>query len=290
MASTDSTLLAIASKAPVTSYAELASRLRALDAELDASDGLVWFNRWYVALTAALVESTRRHRFDDARFVERLECHAAEHYFGALRAHLTDPGSGPSSWEPLFQARSRSDVLPIQYAIAGINAHVNHDLPLALVATCVDLQQVPARQAPAHADYQRLAALLDGVLCNGVLGSGVLGERAASDRTPSDRAPSSRTPSSRTPSSRRNERWLSTGAGDGRSQLEEALSIWSSKRACEGAWASAEVRWALGVSPLISHHHLEALDRIVGLAGRSLLHPWPPPSPVQDGPSASPSR
>jgi hypothetical protein len=241
MAGNDSTLLAVAASGPVRSYAEIASRLRSLEAELDARDGLVWFNRWYAALMAALIDGSRRHRFVEPAFIERLECHAADRYFAALGAHLTDPGSGPSSWEPLLQARSAPGVLPVQHAIAGINAHVNHDLPVALVSTFAELDEAPAHESPAHGDYSRLGSILDRVLCDAAA-------------------------------------WLSPGERDEpvseASQLETVLSIWSSKRACEGAWAAAEVRWALRVSPLISHHHLEALDRMVGLAGRSLLCPW----------------
>jgi hypothetical protein len=241
MASNDSTLLAIAASGSVRSYAEIAGRLRALEAELDAQDGLVWFNRWYAALTAALIEGSRRHRFVEPGFVERLECHAADRYFAALSAHLTDPGSGPSCWEPLLQARSLPGLLPVQHAIAGINAHVNHDLPLALVSTFAERDEAPAGESPAHVDYSRVGSTVDRVLCDAAA-------------------------------------WLSAGVGDalvsGESQVEAVLSIWNSKRACEGAWATAEVRWALRISPLISHHHLEALDRMVGLAGRSLLCPW----------------
>lgn len=241
MAANDSTLLAIAAGGPVRTHAEITSRLRALEAELDAADGLVWFNRWYAALMAALVDAGRRQRFVDQHFLERLECHAADRYFAALSAHLMDPGSGPSSWEPLLRARNLPGLLPVQHAVAGINAHVNLDLPLALVSTFAELEQEPVRESPAHSDYSRLGSLIDRVLCEA-------------------------------------KTWLSAGSRDAvvsvESQLETVLSIWGTKRACEGAWAAAEVRWALRVSPLIAHHHLEALDRMVGLAGRCLLCPW----------------
>jgi hypothetical protein len=263
MGANDSTLLAIAASGPVRTHAEIGARLRALEAELDAQDGLVWFNRWY----AALVDAARRHRFADSHFIERLECHAADRYFAALSAHLTDPGSGPSSWEPLVRARSLPGLLPVQHAIAGLNAHVNLDLPVALVSTFAELELSPSREAPAHSDYLRLGSLVDRVLCDA-------------------------------------KAWLSAGAHHAavprESQLETLLSIWSSERACEGAWATAEVRWALRVSPLIAHHHLEALDRMVGLAGRSLLCPWheslwqpgarQPSGHVERRPSSAPSR
>ena len=263
MSANDSTLLAIASESGASSYVEIVSQLRALDAELDERDGLFWFNRWYTALLGALIDGSRRHRFADAVFVERLECHAAERYFAALAAHLADPGSGPACWAPLHQARSREDVLPVQHAIAGINAHVNHDLPVALVMTFAELEHEPARETPAHGDYQRIGAILDAVLCdtNAWLGTSARQERA--DASPA-------------------------AAAD--AQLEEVLALWSTQRACEAAWAGAEVRWALRGSPRIAHHHLEALDRLVGLAGRSLLHPWQAAPRVERRPASTSRR
>lgn len=261
MAGNDSSLLALASSGPVRTYAEVAARLRAFDAELDAGDGLVWFTRWY----AALIDGARRHRFVDSAFVESLECHAADRYFQALGAHLSDPGSGPSAWEPLFHARGGSRALPVQLAITGINAHVNYDLPLALVTTCAELEQAPTREAPAHGDCLRLGTLFDAVLCD---------TKAWLTSVPQQQVPQQQVPQQQVPQQVPHEQ------APAKAQLEAVLSIWSSKRACEAAWASAEVRWALRASPSIAHHHLEALDRMVGLAGRSLLCPWQPPLPL----------
>jgi Family of unknown function (DUF5995) len=43
---------------------------------------------------------------------------------------------------------------------AGINAHINHDLPLAVVSTCTALATAP--DADSHyADYQKVDQLLD---------------------------------------------------------------------------------------------------------------------------------
>jgi hypothetical protein len=268
----DSTLLAIASKGPVDTYAEVASRLRALDAELDPRDGLVWFNRWY----AALIESLRRHRFVDAAFVERLECSAAQSYFEALASHLADPGSGPACWDPLLEARYRIGVLPIQHAIAAINAHLNHDLPVALAATVIERELTFGRQAPAHADYARFASIVDGVTCNvNAWLSDARGEPAASvaEGAAFERGPAPE-----------------HDPLDAQAQLEEAQTLWSTKRACEAAWVAAEVRWALRGTPSIAHHHLEALDRMVSLAGRALLRRWQPSPRVERRPSIVPSR
>ena len=42
----------------------------------------------------------------------------------------------PTAWQPLFERRADPGIEPIQFALAGMNAHINHDLPLAVVATC----------------------------------------------------------------------------------------------------------------------------------------------------------
>jgi hypothetical protein len=240
MRGSDSALLALASAGPVANYDEVSRRLRAIEAELEASDGLIWFTRLYAAMTDAIIESARKQRWADPQFVERLDCHAAGLYFVALAEHSSDPGSGPAAWEPLFHTRTRDGILPVQYALAGVNAHINRDLPVALVTTFLELERAPERDEAAHADYQRINAILETVINDA-------------------------------------EKWLLRGtlheldAAPGR--VDDVLEMWSLKRARDSAWVASEVRWALRVSPLISRHHLEALDRMVGLVGRGLLRP-----------------
>jgi hypothetical protein len=250
----DSALLALASAGPVETHEDVLVRLRALDAELAPSDGLFWFNRLYLATTATVVEHARKNRFEDPTFIERLDCHQANLYFVALAAHLSDPGTGPAGWEPLFRARSQGGVLPVQYALVGANAHLNRDLPVALVTTFLELDREPARDSVCHSDYQRLGAALEAAL--GDVRSWLLGPETSAVE-------------------------LAHG------QLEDVLEVWSARRAREAAWIAAEVRWALRASPLISRHHLEALDRMVGMANRSLLHPLPH---IDRRPSSAPGR
>ena len=254
MKGSDSALLALASAGPVETHEDVLARLRAIDAELAPSDGLVWFNRLYLAMTASVVEHARKGRFEDPMFVERLDCHRANLYLVGLAAHLSDPGTGPACWEPLFRARSQGGILPVQYALVGANAHLNRDLPVALVTTFLELDREPARDSVCYSDYQRLGAALEVAL--GDVRSWLLGpETSAVD--------------------------LALG------QLDDAFEVWSVRRAREAAWIAAEVRWALRASPIVSRHHLEALDRMVGMANRGLLHPLPH---IDRRPSSVPGR
>jgi hypothetical protein len=70
----------------------------------------------------------------------------------------------PSAWSALFEARYRTGIDRIQFALAGMNAHINHDLPLALVATDADLNVIPAPGSPEFVDYQSVNELLNSVM------------------------------------------------------------------------------------------------------------------------------
>ena len=67
--------------------------------------------------------------FTNPRFVARLDIRFASLYLEALPAPVPT-----AAWAPVFELRHAPDRLPIQYALAGMNAHINHDLPLAVVA------------------------------------------------------------------------------------------------------------------------------------------------------------
>jgi hypothetical protein len=69
-----------------------------------------------------------------------------------------------SAWSAFFEARYRPGIDRIQFALAGVNAHINHDLALALLATDADLNVVPAPDGPEHADYEAVNGLLDALL------------------------------------------------------------------------------------------------------------------------------
>jgi hypothetical protein len=70
----------------------------------------------------------------------------------------------PSAWNALFEARYRTGIDRIQFALAGMNAHVNHDLALALLATDAELNLIPGPDSLEFADYQSVNDLLNTVM------------------------------------------------------------------------------------------------------------------------------
>ena len=68
----------------------------------------------------------------------------------------------PSAWKPLFEERATPGLLPIQFALAGMNAHIENDLPLAVVATCRARHTSPA-SAAVRRDYEAVNDVLAAV-------------------------------------------------------------------------------------------------------------------------------
>jgi uncharacterized protein DUF5995 len=92
--------------------------------------------------------------------MESLDVVFANIYFAAVEAATNQTSTVPPAWQPLIQARANSAIYPIQFALAGMNAHINHDLPIAVVQTCTKLATAPD-QGDHHDDYQKVDALLD---------------------------------------------------------------------------------------------------------------------------------
>ena len=78
--------------------------------------------------------------------------HFANLFFEACAADL-DGDPIPEAWAPLFAARSNPHTNPIQFALAGMNAHICHDLPIAVVTTCQALSVAPEDDSPQHHDF-----------------------------------------------------------------------------------------------------------------------------------------
>jgi hypothetical protein len=113
----------------------------------------------YLGVTREVDSELGQGFFADPAFMTALDVAFANLYFTAAGA-AGDPAAVPLAWRPLIEQRAAAGIEPIQFALAGMNAHINHDLPLAVVSTCTELATAPA--AGAHlADYQKVDQLLD---------------------------------------------------------------------------------------------------------------------------------
>jgi hypothetical protein len=148
--------------APVT-IADVIARMEAIDALLPANDGLKWFNRLYLMVTQQVDLHPPGGTWESPVWLTRLDVVFAGLYFSAVAGFLGGH-SVPSAWNALFEARYRAGIDRIQFALAGMNAHINHDLALALLSTDAELNVVPAPGSPEFADYQSVNRLLNTVM------------------------------------------------------------------------------------------------------------------------------
>jgi hypothetical protein len=212
------------------------SRMRALEEALPDRDGVAVFNRVYLAVTEAVDRCVDSGRFPDARAAITLDVRFAERYLAAVDAAARERRP-PACWRPLFQFRRHPGVRPLQFALAGINAHIGHDLALAVVDTCRSLDCEPA---DVEDEFDRVGDLLVS-----------LEEHIREDLMPGPDLLQIADP------------------------LTHLLGAWSLERAREATWTAARALWALRGLPDVAEEFTERLDTAVGFAGRMLLTPLP---------------
>jgi hypothetical protein len=105
-------------------------------------DGIACFSLLYREITTTV----GAEEFDDDAFLIRLDIEFARRYFAAIQRYAQDMESAPRCWRVLFDRRADPSVAPVQFAAAGVNAHINHDLAPALVATWQDFPPNEARR------------------------------------------------------------------------------------------------------------------------------------------------
>src|SRR5262249_24887555 len=147
----DAELIEIASGHPDT-IPEVIQLFRRIDETCSEGDGLCWFNGLYLEVTETVQDHVNGGGFNDPAWLSSLDVQFARLYCSALKAFLED-GSGPGCWKALFIARKDTRIARIQFALAGVNAHINHDLPEAIVETSVLRNTVPSHGSPQFQDF-----------------------------------------------------------------------------------------------------------------------------------------
>jgi hypothetical protein len=253
----------------VTSSSELAQRLADIQAVLPDGDGLVWFNRMYQLVassvggnlgTSALTDPAWTRQLDvafrgqdldavrsmvqapsafaDPAWIRQLDIAFGNLYLDALRTSVQTPDQVPRSWAALLERRTAPGIAPLQFALAGMNAHINRDLPVALLKTCA--QSGTSLDAGSHhADFVQVNTVLAKV--EPAIRELVEGEPLAeADRT----FPG----------------------------LLDVIGNFSLVKARDTAWVNGETLWVLDQhAPAGGAAYLDALDHLAGFAGRGLL-------------------
>jgi hypothetical protein len=236
----DPTLLAAVQGVP-RSVTEVLQTLQTIDATCVDGDGLKWFNWLYSQVTQAVEARVVSGGFDDPAWLAQLDVQFARLYFSALESWLSDQAS-PACWQVLFSSRNQATIARIQFALAGINAHINHDLAEAIVATCQITGTTPDHSGTHYNDYTALNSTLDGIIESA---KSTLNVRLLGDALPPV------------------------------SHLEDTIAAWNVSAAREEAWQNAEHLWLVRASPLLATSFMDVLDGFTTVIGKTLLVPVP---------------
>lgn len=223
-----------------TTVAGVIDRMWEIDAALAADDGVAVFNRMYLTVTERIAEiialpSTETIRFRDAQVMADLDVRFANLWLAAYDADAARR-SVPTPWRPLFESR-RGGRLPVQYAIAGMNSHIEHDLPIAVVDTCEAHGLAPAN---VHQDYEAVNDVLAQV-------------EAPIRRSFLDA--------------------IGREIDDHIGPVVHLLSTWNIDKARDLSWVTVETLWVLRRTSFLRGRFLDSLGHTVGMTSRALLTP-----------------
>src|ERR687884_922824 len=135
-------------------------RMDALVAELEAEQSTGrYFLATYTRTTRAIAAALADGRFEDPPWVEEWDVVFADLYPAALEAYRRSPDQAPRPWRIAFDADPR--LPPVAHVLLGINAHINYDLPQALLAVVPpeDFEN-PRLLERRRRDHERIDAVL----------------------------------------------------------------------------------------------------------------------------------
>jgi hypothetical protein len=216
------------------------ARMREIDADLPADDGVAVFNRMYLTVTeriAALLAAPGAGgtTFGDPETMADLDVRFAGLWLTAYDAEAAGR-TVPSAWRPLFEGRGGGRV-PVQYAVAGMNSHIEHDLPIAVVDTCRAHDLEPE---DLHRDYEAVNDIL------------------AQVESPIRRS------------------FLDAVGRDVDVHLGPVvhlISAWNIDKARDLSWVTVETLWVLRRTSFLRNRFLASLGHTVGMTSRVLLTP-----------------
>ena len=213
----------------------MARRLRQVAAGLPAGDGLAVCCEVFLASWEAARESAGEGRSGFATVLEVVATKLALRLLSVAEGQAAGPRMS-ACWRPLSQFRHHPGVAAAQFALAGLNAHLGHDLPRSLVQA---RRSHHGELDGVEADFHRLHALFTHL------------EATAHDVVDHD------------------------GTLTVDDPLAHLLGAWNAERAWQDAWSSTRTLWELRELPELAEEFARQLDSRVGLTGRLLLTPQP---------------
>jgi hypothetical protein len=237
----DAALLAAVQVAPqsIPDVLQIMQNIAAICAD---DDGLKWFNWLYLQVTAAVeTRVATAGGFSDPVWLAQLDIQFASLYFSAIRTSLSNQPT-PGCWQTVFSCRNRNAVARIQFALAGMNAHINHDLPDAIVNTCRVTATTPDHGGTHYTDYTALNSTLYSLIENA--------KQELNVRLPGDALPPL-------------------------THLEDTFAAWDVSAARESAWQAAEHLWQFRANPLLAASLESVIDGFTTVIGKALLVPIP---------------
>jgi hypothetical protein len=140
---------------------DLLERMSALLAPMEAdADPRRYFLATYRRTTVAVHKALLADHFLDAAWVEHWDVVFAGLYLDALEQwNRGEPPPGP--WAVAFESAADRRVPPLRHVLLGMNAHINYDLPQALLAAITDEEFAdPAVVKRRGIDHERIDAIL----------------------------------------------------------------------------------------------------------------------------------
>ena len=214
-------------------------KMQTIDATCADEDGLKWFNWLYMTVTEAIENKVAGGGFNDPAWLSELDVLFAGLYFDAVAAKLSG-GNCPDCWQAMLSVRNQVKIARIQFALAGMNAHINHDLPMAIISTCQAINTVPQHGTPQYNDYSSVNPTLDDLIDEA--------KQKLNVRLPGDPLPAI-------------------------SHLEDLIATWDLSTFREKAWDTAESLWGESADEINLRMGLR--DAIVATLSAALLVPVP---------------
>lgn len=227
--------LALLARTPrPTTIEGVIARLHAVEDELPARHGVAAFNRLYRWTTENVGRTVDLGGFEAPDAMVALDVRFADLYFDAVDAWALG-GEIPGAWAPLFERGDDPDVAPLRFALAGMHAHINRDLAVALAQSD---DEAPEEETARFRDYVHVNRVLD---------------------TTSDEVRARILPPSLTA--------IDAHLGE----VDDRLIVGAIAAARRAAWEASQLLWRVRTHPFAWRTAVGCLDGAVGATSRMLL-------------------